>query len=47
MHLKEKQMDRGMDEYYDQANMSDIIDQMLSAESRWWVVGLLYKSVNF
>ena len=40
-------MDRGMDEYYDQANMSDIIDQMLSADSRWWVVGLLYNSVNF
>lgn len=36
-----------MDEYYDQANMSDNIDQMLIAESRWWVVGLLYNSVNF
>lgn len=36
-----------MDEYYDIANMSNIIDQMLIVESRWWVVGLLYNSVNF
>ena len=47
MHLKEKRIDRGTDEYCDQAKMSDTIDQMWIAESRLWVVGLLYNSVNF